>query len=96
MTKTHNAAPATAAGAYFRERNIEFNEAAATRTINQMRTRGVRLHLQYRADKPSWSLGDGKTVPAEIAEIITKHALVKPAGGALFDGMPGQLWEYAK
>jgi hypothetical protein len=96
MTKTHNAAPATAAGAYFWERSAEFNQAAATRTINQMRIRGGRLHLQYRSGKSSWSLGDGKTVPAEVAEIIIKHALVKPAGGALFDGMPGQLWEYVQ
>ena len=55
-----------------------------------MRTRGVRLHLQYRSGKPSWSLGDGKTVPAEVAEIITKHALVKPAGGALFPACRGK------
>jgi hypothetical protein len=61
-----------------------------------MRTRSVRLHLQYRAGKPSWSLGNGKTVPAEVAAIITKHALVKPADDALFDGVPGQLWEYVQ
>jgi hypothetical protein len=41
-------------------------------------------------------LSNGKTVPAEVAEIITQHALVKPADGALFDGMPGQLWEYVQ
>ena len=95
MTKTHKAAP-TFAAAFFRERSAEFNQAAATRTINQMRTCSLRLHLKYRSGKPSWSLGNGKTVPAEVAEIITKHALVKPADGALFDGMPGQLWEYVQ
>jgi hypothetical protein len=40
-------------------------------------------------------LGNGKTVPAEVAENITQHALVKPADDALFDGMPGQ-WEYVQ
>jgi hypothetical protein len=55
---------------------------------------GQSLHLQYRAGAPLWSLSGGKAVPAEVAEILTKHASVVPAGGALFDGMPGQTWRF--
>jgi hypothetical protein len=96
MSDTQTKSAPTAAAAFYREHNAEFNQAAAIRIINQMRTCGVGLHLQYRSGKPSWSLSNGKTVPAEVAEIITQHALVKPADGALFDGMPGQLWEYVQ
>jgi hypothetical protein len=40
------------------------------------------------------TLSDDRAVSADVAEILTKRALVAPAGGALFDGMPGQTWRF--
>jgi hypothetical protein len=40
------------------------------------------------------TLSDDRAVSADVAEILTNHALVAPAGGALFDGKPGQTWRF--
>jgi hypothetical protein len=76
----------TAAGQYFQQRRLEFDLAAANRMLAAMR--------KGRAGRPSWCLSDGRSVSAEVAAILVNHALVVPAGGALFSGMPGQVWEY--
>ena len=83
----------TAASMFFRERREEFAQAAANRALSAMR-KGALLHLEYRNGRPSWSLGGGRAVSAEVANILTHHALVAPAGDALFPGMPAQVWRY--
>lgn len=92
---TRKAAPApTAAAAFFQERRTEFALAAANRALSAMR-KGALLRLEYRNGRPSWSLSGGKTVSVEVANILIHHALVVPAGDALFPGHPGQTWRYA-
>jgi hypothetical protein len=56
---------------------------------------GQALHLQYRSGRRLWNLSDGTAVPADVAEVLTKHASIVPVGDALFDGLPGQTWRYA-
>jgi hypothetical protein len=41
-------------------------------------------------------LSDGRFVTAEVATLVIVSALVEPADAALFSGLPGQLWRYAK
>jgi len=36
--------------------------------------RGQFLQLQYQAGRPLWSLSDGRSVSAEVAEILIKNA----------------------
>ena len=55
---------------------------------------GQSLHLQHRDGRPLWSLSDGRSVTADVAAILTCHALVVPADVALFPGLAGQEWRY--
>jgi hypothetical protein len=57
---------------------------------------GQSLHLQHRDGRPLWSLSGGRSVAADVAAIVIRHALVVPADTALFTNLPGQSWEYAK
>jgi hypothetical protein len=56
--------------------------------------KGEVLHLQYEHGRPLWSLSNGQSVSADVAEILTKNASVVPASGALFSDMPGQTWRF--
>ena len=53
---------------------------------------GQTLHLQHRDGRPLWSLSDGRSVTADVAAILIRHALVVPADDALFPDLPGQTW----
>ena len=57
---------------------------------------GRSLHLQHRDGRPLWSLSDGRSVTADVAALVIRHACIVPADAALFSCLPGQSWEYAK
>ena len=57
--------------------------------------RGESLHLQYQAGRALWALSGGRSISAEVAEILTKHALIAAVGDSLFpDCCPSQTWRY--
>ena len=56
--------------------------------------KGEVLHLQYENGRPLWSLSGGRSVSAEVANLLITSASVVPIGSALFDGMPGQAWRF--
>lgn len=57
-------------------------------------SQGRSLHLQPRPGGPLWLLSDGRPVPADVAALIARHALVEPADTALFSDLPGQDWRH--
>jgi hypothetical protein len=67
--------------------------ASVNSALGAMR-RGEFLHLQFHAGRSLWLLSGGRSVSADIAEILIKHASVVPVGGALFANMPGQSWRF--
>ena len=71
---------------------VRMSEAEVAQMLAAMR-RGQFLQLQYRAGRPLWSLSDGRSVSAEVAETL-KNASVAPAGRALFPDMPAKTWRF--
>jgi hypothetical protein len=56
--------------------------------------RGEALHLQYKNNRPFWSLSGGRAVAAHVATLVTTNAFVVRVDGALFSDLPGQTWRY--
>jgi hypothetical protein len=58
--------------------------------------KGEELHLQYENDRPPWSLSGGRSVAADVAALVIRHALVAPADTALFSTSPRQPWRHLR
>jgi hypothetical protein len=57
--------------------------------------KGAALLLRYENGRSIWSLSSGQAVSAEVAETLTKHALIAAVGDSLFpDCCPSQTWRY--
>jgi hypothetical protein len=74
-------------------RRLNRRTAGVNVALQAMR-RGEFLCLQYSAGRPCWSLSNGRTVSAQVADILTHNASIIPADGALFpDCVPAQTWK---
>ena len=74
-------------------RRLDRRLASVNTALAAMR-RGQFLQLQYQAGRPLWSLSEGRSVSAEVAETLIKNASVVPADRALFPDMPAQTWRF--
>jgi hypothetical protein len=77
---------------YYQQLRHERNLAAAERAIRAMKRQGPTLLMQYAGGRRSWSLSDGRSIPAAVATLIINNASVMPAGDGLFSDLPAQTW----
>jgi hypothetical protein len=69
-------------------RRLAMKKAAAT--LEEMKQRGVALHLSYTRSGKSWVLSDGRRVDSDVADLVTASASVAPVGDCLFAGAASQ------
>jgi hypothetical protein len=76
-------------------KRLERLNVTVTATLAAM-CRGEALHLHFGRYGPVWRLTSGRTVPAEVAQIVAKNPNVAGVGDALFNDIPAQTWRYVE
>jgi hypothetical protein len=67
--------------------------ATVLATLSAMK-KGQALHRHHAWYGAAWFLTDGRTVPAEIAEIVIKNKQIASVGDSLFADTPAQTYRW--
>jgi len=76
-------------------RRLERLGVTVAATLAAMK-QGQALHLYFGRYGPVWRLTGGRTVPVEVAQIVTKNLSVAGVGDALFNDIPAQTWRFVE
>jgi hypothetical protein len=66
----------------------------ATAVLDEMKQRGVALHLSYTRSGKSWALSNGRRVDSDVADLVTASASVAPVGDTLFRETMSQTFRW--
>jgi hypothetical protein len=85
----------TLAQARRRGKRLDRLKLTVTATLAAMK-QGQALHLHFGRHGPVWQLTGGRSVPDEVAQIVTQNKTVVGVGDALFGDIPAQTWRFVE